>query len=103
MRLCRDRDAVLDFGRADAAAVVRDYVARLEPLTAAVRELAPGRNTDPKAGEPIARYALLVEKANTDKLREAVRAIGASAEHVAIALSGPLPPFSFRPDLAARN
>ena len=103
MRLCRDRDAVLDFGRAEAAAIVRGYVAQIEPLTAAVRELAPGRNADPKAGEPVARYALLVEKANTDKLREAVRAIGASAEHVAIALSGPLPPFSFRPDLAARN
>ncbi len=102
MRLCRDREALLDFGRAEAAATVRDYVAKLQPLTAAVRELAPARNTNPKAGEPIARYALLVDKANTDKLRDAVHTIGGSAEHVGIVLSGPMPPFSFRPDLAAR-
>lgn len=103
MRLCRDREALLDFGRADAATVVRDYVAQLQPLAAAVRELAPARNTDPAAGEPIARYALLVDKANADQLRESVCTIRASADHVAIALSGPMPPFSFRPDLAARN
>ncbi len=103
MRLCRDRETLLDFGRAEAAAIVRDYVAKLQPLTAAVCELSPGRNTDPKAGEPIARYALLVDKTNIDKLCDAVLAIGAAVEHVAIVLSGPLPPFSFRPDLTARN
>jgi hypothetical protein len=103
MRLCRDREALLNFGRAEAAAVVRDHVAELRSLTAAVSELAPGRNTDPNAGEPIARYALLVDRANSGKLREAVRAIGSSAEPVAVVLSGPLPPFSFRPDLVARN
>ena len=103
MRLCRDREALLDFGRADAAAVVRDYVAQVQPLTAAVRELAPARNTDAKAGESIARYALLVDKTNTDRLRDAVDAIASSTEHVSIVLSGPMPPFSFRPDLVARN
>ena len=103
MRACRDREALLDFGRAGAAAVVRDYVAQLQPLAAAVRELAPARNADPAAGEPIARYALLVDKADADKLRESVGAIQTSAAHVVVVLSGPLPPFSFRPDLAARN
>ena len=103
MRLCRERGALLDFGRAEAAAVVRSHVAELQPLSAAVRELVPGRNTDPNAGEPVARYALLVHRGDSGKLREAVRAIGSSAEQVVIVLSGPLPPFSFRPDLPARN
>ncbi len=103
MRVCRDREALLELGRANAAAVARDYLAKIQPLTASVRELVPGRQLDPKAGEPIARYALLVNKTNVPRLREYVRTIGASVDHVAIALSGPWPPFSFRPDLAPRN
>ena len=101
MRICRDREALLELGRADAAAVVRNHVETIRPLAADVRELALGRNGDPNMGEPIARYALLVDKAKADELREAVRAVGVSQEHVALALSGPWPPFSFRPDLAA--
>ncbi len=65
--------------------------------------LLPGETRTRTAGEPIARYALLVHKANSGKLREAVRTIGSSAEQVVIVLSGPMPPFSFRPDLPARN
>ena len=103
MRSCRDREALLEFGRANAAAVVRDYLTKIQPLTASVRELAPGRQLDPKAGEPIARYALLVDKTNVTQLREHVRTTGAAVDHVTIALSGPWPPFSFRPDLAPRN
>ncbi len=103
MRACRDREALLAFGRASAAALVRDYLAEIQPLTAAVRELPAGRQSDPKAGEPIARFALLVDKTNVRQLREHVRTKGASAEHIEIALSGPWPPFSFRPDLTLRN
>ena len=103
MRLCRDRNALLDFGRADAAVAVRNYVAELQPLTSAVRELAPGRQMNLQAGEPIARYALLVDKTKGDELREYVRAVVVPVEHVAIALLGPWPPFSFRSNLAARN
>ncbi len=99
MRSCRDREALLAFGRANAAGVVRDYLAEIQPLTAAIRELAPGRRLDSKAGEPIARYALLVDKTNVPQLREYVRTKDASAAHVEIGLSGPWPPFSFRPNL----
>ena len=103
MRVCRDREALLELGRANAAAVARDYLAKIQPLTASVRELVPGRQLDPKAGEPIARYALLVDKTNVPRLREYVRTKGASVEHVEIDLSGPWPPFSFRPDLIPPN
>jgi len=100
MRLCRDREALIDFGRRDAAAVLRGHVEGLRPVTADVRELGPGRQLDPKSGEPIARYALLVDRTNAAELRARVHAF-APAEAVAIVLSGPWAPFSFRPDLAA--
>ncbi len=103
MRVCRDREVLLELGRANAAAAFRDYVAMIQPLTASVRELAPGRHLDPKGGEQIARYALLVDKTNVTQLREHVRMTGASVDRVAIALFGPWPPFSFRPDLAPRD
>ena len=100
MRVCRDREALLELARTNAAAAICDYLAKIEPLTASVRELPPGRELDPKAREKIARYALLVDKANVNQLREHVHTTAASLDHVAIALSGPWPPFSFRPDLA---
>jgi Gas vesicle synthesis protein GvpL/GvpF len=65
--------------------------------------LLPGETRIQRARGPIARYALLVDKTHIDKLCDAVHALGASVEHIAIALSGPMPPFSFRPDLVARN
>ncbi len=103
MRVCRDREALREFARANAAAVVRDYLATIQPLTASVCELAPRRQADSKAGEEIARYALLVDKANVTQLREHVHTTGASVEHVAIVLSGPWPPYSFRPALGPRD
>jgi hypothetical protein len=105
LRLCRDRGALLEFGRAEAAALVSDFVAELQPLTAAIRRHDPGRQSDSGAAEPIARCALLVPKSSVATLRECVRAmtVCASRQHVAVALSGPWPPFSFRPDLNAAN
>jgi hypothetical protein len=105
MRACRDRDALLDVGRAAAAARVREFVAELRPLAASVRQHDPGRRLDPGAGEPIARYAFLVERSNADEVRARVKeiAVGASRQNIGITLSGPWPPFSFRPDLSAPN
>ena len=105
MRACRDRRALLDFGRAAAAALVRGFVAELQPLTASVRQHDPGRRLDPGAGEPIARYAFLVERSNAAEVRARVEEIAVSAarQNLAISLLGPWPPFSFRPDLGAPN
>jgi hypothetical protein len=46
-----------------------------------------------------------VPKTTIASLSERIRemAVCASARHVAITLSGPWPPFSFRPDLNAPN
>jgi hypothetical protein len=105
MRARRDRNALLDFGRAAAAALVREFVAELRPLAASVRQHDPGRRLDPGAGEPVARYAFLVARSNAAEVRARVEAIAVSAsrQNVAISLLGPWPPFSFRPDLGAPN
>lgn len=103
MRLCRDRNALIEQGRAEADSLVCAFVAELQPLTAAVRQHEAGRRPDADGGELIARYSLLVAKPDVAALQERVREVCARASHrhVAIALSGPWPPFSFRPDLEA--
>ena len=101
MRLCRDRNLLAEQGRAEAVALVHDFVAELQPLTAAVRQHGVGVRTEAGGLEPIARYALLVAKKDVTALQESVREAGnrAAHKHIAIAFSGPWPPFSFRPNL----
>jgi hypothetical protein len=101
MRLCRDRGALIDFGRAEAAAFVRDFVAELRGATSDTRPLGLPRPPDPDGREPVARYALLVAKTGVAAIRDRVQDIAprASSRRVEIALSGPWLPFSFRPDL----
>jgi hypothetical protein len=101
MRLCRDKSALLDFGRAGAAAFVHEFVATLRPFTNDVRSLDLPRTVDQNGPEPVARYALLVAKTERARIGERVREIAsrAASEHVAITLTGPWPPFNFRPNL----
>jgi hypothetical protein len=95
MRLCRDKRLLLDFGCAEAAVIADDLVGKLEPLTSGVRKRHAAGT------EFVARYALLVVKTNVAALRQSLNeaASGQGAEFVTFSLSGPLPPFSFRPDL----
>ena len=53
----------------------------------------------------MARYALLVAKRDVPALRARVAEAAATAagDGVALALSGPWPPFSFRPNLQTAN
>jgi hypothetical protein len=105
MRLCRDKGALLDFGQAEAAAFVGDFVAQLRPLTSGARRLGPFRRPGPSGREPVARYALLIAKTGVAAIEDRIQetAAKASSRHVAITLSGPWPPFSFRPDLKSPN
>ncbi len=105
MRLCRDKGALLDFGRAEAAAFVRDFVAELRPFASDTRVLGLPRLPDPDEREPVARYALLMAKTGVAAMKDRVQEIAprALSRHVAIALSGPWPPFSFRPHLNRPN
>ena len=101
MRLCRDRSVLVEQGRAEAVALVHDFVVELQPLTAAVRPYGVRAMTEVGGLEPIARYALLVAKKDVTSLQESVQEAGnrAAHKHIGIALSGPWPPFSFRPNL----
>ena len=101
MQLCRDRSVLVEQGRAEAVALVHDFVAELQPLTAAVHQHGVRAMTEAGGLEPIARYALLVAKKDVTSLQESVREAGnrAAHKHIGIALSGPWPPFSFRPNL----
>lgn len=101
MRLCRDKSALLDFGRAEAAAVAHDFVETLRPFTNDVRPLDLRRTADQYGPETVARYALLLARTESARIAERVREMAAQASpgHVAITLSGPWPPFSFRPNL----
>ncbi len=103
MRLCRDRPALLDLARAKARDAVADLIADLESPAIAVRQLGPTRGADDGQDDCIARYALLVPAAGAVELHEWVDAMGAmlAREGVGISLTGPWPPFSFRPDLPA--
>jgi hypothetical protein len=105
MRLCRDKSALLGLARSEAAAFVDDFVARLPPLTSDTRPLGLPCAPPPGGREPVARYALLMAKTNVAAIKSRIREIAptASGRRVALALSGPWPPFSFRPDLKRPN
>jgi hypothetical protein len=101
MRLCRDRKVLVEQGHVETVALVHGFVGELEPLTAAVHQHGVGGRTEVGGLDLIAGYALLVAKNDVKALQECVRTASdrAAHQHIAITLSGPWPPFSFRPNL----
>ncbi|KAF2990117.1 hypothetical protein MJC1_02777 [Methylocystis sp. MJC1] len=95
MRLCRDKHMLRDLGRAEAAVVARNLVQELEPLSAGSCD----RNLE--GTDLIARHAFLVPKGNAAALSQRVAELNGrlGAESVEFTLSGPWPPYSFRPQL----
>lgn len=95
MRLCRDKHLLRDLGRAEAAVVARSLIQELEPLSVSCRD----RNLEGTG--LIARRAFLVSKGNASALSRCVADLNGrpGAESVELTLSGPWPPFSFRPQL----
>lgn len=103
MRLSRDKPLLIEKAHAEAALVVGGLVAELQPLTADVRQNEAGFRRDEAGNELIARYACLVPERDEDAFHAgfAQAARMARAQDIALTLSGPWPPFSFRPDLHA--
>jgi len=101
MRLRRDRGALLEQARAEATVVADAVVASLAPLAAASRRRAATTGGGEDGEEIVARHALLVACADTAALAERVRAADAAhaARGLTMSVSGPWPPFSFRPNL----
>lgn len=101
MRLSRDKAMLCELGRAEADLLIRDFAAEISPLAASVRRYDGNHRLDADGAELIARYAVLVPQSHVAALQERVRQAQSRAEFatITIVLSGPWPPFSFRPDL----
>ena len=105
MRLCRDRSVLVEQGRAEAVALVHDFVAELEPLTAAVRQhgvrgrtevrrVGTHRSLRSTRGEE-GRYILAGERPGGGQSRRAQ----AYRHHVI----GTLAPFQFSAEFSSRH
>lgn len=101
LRLCRERPALISFGRTRARQLVVDLVGELRPLAADMRELAWTSAPGDAEAEPIGSFALLLAASEAGALARHVRELSARATElqITLALSGPWPPFSFRPNL----
>jgi len=103
LRLCRDRPVLIAAGRALAQGIAARLAERLRPPAATLRHLAllPAPDSDSDSGELVGRFALLVPLAAAGALAQGVQRLAteAAADGIALSLSGPWPPFSFRPDL----
>ena len=96
LRLRRAHDELLAMARNRAVAAAQELVGALAPRG----ELRPLRSPD---GERLGRWALLVDRAEAALLKQRVDDLAARAIRHApqVRLSGPWPPYSFRPALDA--
>jgi len=101
LRLCRDRAALLDFGRVSLHTHVEELLTELGPSAADVRRRDIEHRADSGHAEFISRYALLVPKPKSAEARARIAAFAErrSDSHLTIDIVGPAPPFSFRPNL----
>ncbi len=101
LRLCRDRPGLVAAGRALAQSVADQLAERLLPPATASRRLVLPPALENDSGELVSRFALLVPLVDTGVLAQRVQQLAdeAAAQRIVLSLSGPWPPFSFRPDL----
>lgn len=99
--LCRDRKQLIAAGRQQAGDVVAGLAKRFRPPAAAIQRIARPRTGDAGDAEPIARFALLAPEGAAARLEHRAQSLRgeAAARGISLSLSGPWPPFSFRPDL----
>jgi hypothetical protein len=101
LRLCRDRPGLVAAGRALAQTVAMRLAEQLQPPAAAVRRLGLQPAAESDSGELVGRFALLVPLGGAGVLAQRAQKLTdeAAAQRIILSLSGPWPPFSFRPDL----
>ncbi|WP_454650944.1 GvpL/GvpF family gas vesicle protein [Bradyrhizobium liaoningense] len=99
MRARRDRARLRELGRIKALEMGREVIGTLRLLTTDMREAA--RGPDGVENEVVARWVLLVPAENIPGLQARTHALNGRAPNqlLSLSLSGPWPPFSFRPDL----
>ncbi len=101
LRLCRDRPALVAAGRALAQTIAGRLAERLQPPATASRRLGLQPAPESDSVELVGRFALLVPLGGAGALAQRVQELSdeAAGDGIALALAGPWPPFSFRPDL----
>ena len=101
LRISRDRPGLVAIRRAFSQDMAGRLARGLLPPASSLRErvVQPGSQVD--GGELVGRFALLVPLEGAEALARHVRELAGEAadEGIAFSLSGPWPPFSFRPDL----
>jgi len=103
LRLRQERPALIESARKRAARLMPGVVDRLRPLTAAIRPLARSSASQDAGPQHVEDYALLVSVERRAALRERVDELAAEQGRLHVALSGPWPPYSFRPVLDERG
>ena len=101
LKLRSERPVLIAASRRHAEEIVSRLVWRTRPPVVAVRRLTRQHPADQAATELVARFALLAPAGDGAAVDERARELGAEAAvcGVTLALSGPWPAFSFRPDL----
>ncbi len=101
LRISRDRSGLIAIRRAFSREISAGLAQRLMPPASSLRELGVHSASPGDSGELIGRFALLVPLGGAEALAQQVRGLAADAadDGIALSLSGPWPPFSFRPDL----
>ncbi len=104
LRLCRDRPSLVAARRALVHDLAARLAQRLQPPATALRPLVLPPAPESGSEEVVGRFALLVPLDGAGALAKGVQALAdAAADNgIALSLSGPWPPFSFRPDLPRR-
>ena len=101
LRLCRDRSGLVAARRALLHDIAARLAQRLQPPATCCRRLllrpVPGSGSD----ELVGRFALLVPLSGASAFAQGVQELAdeAAGDGIFLSLSGPWPPFSFRPDL----
>lgn len=101
MRLCRERPALAALGRKEARDRLADMVEDLRPAVSAVKACDASLPHNDTKAETLGSYAVLVDIGATAQFQEQMQDFNARAalHDIAISLSGPWPPFGFRPHL----
>lgn len=101
LRLCRDRAGLVAVRRALVQDIATRLAERLQPPAASLRRLGLPRAPESGSEELVGRFALLVPLSGASVLAQRIDAVAdeAAGNGITLALSGPWPPFSFRPDL----
>ncbi len=101
LRLSRDRSSLICSRRVQLQDISCRLAQQLQPLATSVRQLHFQPLAGAENGELVGRFALLVSANDASALAQCVQGLAAEAndDGIELTLSGPWPPFSFRPDL----